>query len=94
MGEGGRAKALESIPLDRFGTPEEVADAAVFLVTNEYTNNCILNIDGGLSAVWIDTNTPRPTPQINIKQMKNGIFKQFLNKKRTEKKERESKLLK
>ena len=51
MGEAGRAKALESIPLDRFGTPEEVADAAVFLATNEYANNCILNIDGGLSAV-------------------------------------------
>lgn len=51
MGEAGRAKALESIPLDRFGTPEEVADAAVFLASNEYANNCILNIDGGLSAV-------------------------------------------
>lgn len=51
MGEPARAKALESIPLDRFGTPEEVADAAVFLATNEYANNCILNIDGGLSAV-------------------------------------------
>lgn len=39
------------IPLNRFGDPQEVADAAVFLATNEYANNCILNLDGGLSAV-------------------------------------------
>lgn len=45
-----RQTALESIPLGRFGTPEEVADAAVFLAANEYANNCILNLDGGLSA--------------------------------------------
>jgi len=29
---------------------EEVADAAVFLAANSYANNCILNLDGGLSA--------------------------------------------
>ena len=45
-----RQSALESIPLGRFGTPEEVADAAVFLAANEYANNCVLNLDGGLSA--------------------------------------------
>jgi tRNA-splicing endonuclease subunit Sen54 len=39
-----------SIPLHRFGSPEEVADAIVFLITNEYANNCVLNLDGGLSA--------------------------------------------
>ncbi|KAH8696332.1 hypothetical protein BGW36DRAFT_296994 [Talaromyces proteolyticus] len=39
------------IPLKRFGDPREVADAAVFLVRNEYANNCVLNLDGGLSAV-------------------------------------------
>jgi hypothetical protein len=27
-----------------------VADAAVFLATNNYANNCVLNLDGGLSA--------------------------------------------
>ncbi|KAJ5256883.1 Short-chain dehydrogenase/reductase SDR [Penicillium angulare] len=41
----------DMIPLHRFGTPEEVADAAVFLAQNEYANNCVLNLDGGLSAV-------------------------------------------
>jgi NAD(P)-dependent dehydrogenase (short-subunit alcohol dehydrogenase family) len=38
------------IPMNRFGHREEVADAAFFLSTNEYANNCILNLDGGLSA--------------------------------------------
>ena len=38
------------IPLGRVGTAEEVADAVLFLVTNEYANNCVLNLDGGLSA--------------------------------------------
>ncbi|KAJ5953253.1 hypothetical protein N7454_000149 [Penicillium verhagenii] len=48
-GEVGRLN--DSIPLHRFGQPSEVADAAVFLAHNEYANNCVLNLDGGLSAV-------------------------------------------
>lgn len=31
--------------------PDEIADAAVFLADNEYANNCVINLDGGLSAV-------------------------------------------
>ncbi|OAA57444.1 3-oxoacyl-acyl carrier protein reductase [Niveomyces insectorum RCEF 264] len=38
------------IPLKRFGSPDEVADAVAFLAKNEYANNCVLNLDGGLSA--------------------------------------------
>ncbi|KAL1888957.1 hypothetical protein Sste5346_009225 [Sporothrix stenoceras] len=34
----------------RFGYPAEVADAAMFLINNKYANNCVLNLDGGLSA--------------------------------------------
>ncbi len=45
-----RSQALDAIPMRRFGTAEEVADAAVFLATNAYANNCVLNLDGGLSA--------------------------------------------
>ena len=46
------ASELKSkIPVHRFGDPHEVADAAVFLARNEYANNCVLNLDGGLSAV-------------------------------------------
>lgn len=41
---------LDEIPLRRVATPEEVADAALFLAANEYANNCVLNLDGGLSA--------------------------------------------
>ncbi|KAJ5159504.1 uncharacterized protein N7482_006508 [Penicillium canariense] len=48
-GEADRLKAM--IPLHRFGDPREIADAAVFLAQNEYANNCVLNLDGGLSAV-------------------------------------------
>lgn len=42
---------LSQIPAHRFGKPEEVADAALFLARNQYANNCVINIDGGLSAV-------------------------------------------
>ncbi|RMJ22370.1 carrier protein reductase [Aspergillus sp. HF37] len=49
--EGETARLKELIPLRRFGDPSEVADAAVFLARNEYANNCVLNLDGGLSAV-------------------------------------------
>ncbi|KAK1754741.1 hypothetical protein QBC47DRAFT_225438 [Echria macrotheca] len=42
---------VSKIPAQRFGTPEEVADAVMFLAKNEYANNCILNLDGGLSAI-------------------------------------------
>ncbi|CAG8956347.1 hypothetical protein HYFRA_00003728 [Hymenoscyphus fraxineus] len=46
-----RTTALNAIPLKRFGTPSEIADAALFLATNAYANNCVLNLDGGLSAM-------------------------------------------
>lgn len=39
------------IPAGRFGKPEEVADAVSFLINNQYANNCILNLDGGMSAI-------------------------------------------
>ena len=46
-----KGQAKEAIPLKRFGTTDEIADAALFLATNQYANNCVLNLDGGLSAV-------------------------------------------
>lgn len=45
-----REKLEYEIPLRRYGTAEEVADAVMFLLKNEYANNTILNLDGGLSA--------------------------------------------
>ncbi|KAI9650569.1 hypothetical protein NHQ30_000587 [Ciborinia camelliae] len=51
MTDPARKEALNAIPLARFGDANEIADAAVFLVTNKYASNCVLNLDGGLSAV-------------------------------------------
>jgi NAD(P)-dependent dehydrogenase (short-subunit alcohol dehydrogenase family) len=49
--ESESSRLKDSVPLRRFGTPHEIADAAVFLAQNEYANNCVLNLDGGLSAI-------------------------------------------
>ncbi|KAI9657802.1 MAG: hypothetical protein M1829_006868 [Trizodia sp. TS-e1964] len=45
------SEALQSIPTKRFGDPEDIAEAAVFLATSRYASNCVLNLDGGLSAM-------------------------------------------
>jgi NAD(P)-dependent dehydrogenase (short-subunit alcohol dehydrogenase family) len=37
-------------PLGRLGTPEEIADAIVYLVTAEFVTGSVLVIDGGLTA--------------------------------------------
>ncbi|KAL2146091.1 hypothetical protein VTI28DRAFT_5184 [Corynascus sepedonium] len=50
-GLANKTELRKKIPLGRFGTVSEVADAVAFLAKNEYANNCILNLDGGLSAV-------------------------------------------
>jgi len=50
MDPGARCKALDAIPLKKFGTTEDIAEAALFLATSSYANNCVLNLDGGLSA--------------------------------------------
>ncbi|KAK5651208.1 hypothetical protein OQA88_12715 [Cercophora sp. LCS_1] len=47
---GAADELVSQIPAGRFGKPEEVADAVSFLINNQYANNCILNLDGGLSA--------------------------------------------
>ncbi|KAM0481419.1 hypothetical protein ACHAPX_003525 [Trichoderma viride] len=41
---------LKDTPLNRVADPAEVADAALFLASNGFANNCVLNLDGGLSA--------------------------------------------
>lgn len=46
-----RQKLVGEIPLGRFGTAEEVAEAVGFLVGCEYANNTVLGVDGGLSGV-------------------------------------------
>lgn len=50
MNPEAREQALARVPLKRFGTAEEVSDAALFLIMNAYAHNCVLNLDGGSSA--------------------------------------------
>jgi len=42
-----REKIESKIALKRFGTPQEVTDACMFLIENTYVNGSILQIDGG-----------------------------------------------
>jgi 3-oxoacyl-[acyl-carrier protein] reductase len=42
-----REKITRKIALKRFGTPEEVANACMFIVENSYMNGAVLQIDGG-----------------------------------------------
>lgn len=37
------------IALNRFGTPEEIANSAMFIISNNYINGEILKVDGGYS---------------------------------------------
>jgi NAD(P)-dependent dehydrogenase (short-subunit alcohol dehydrogenase family) len=37
-------------PLGRLGTPEEIADAILYLVSAEFATGTILTVDGGLTA--------------------------------------------
>jgi len=47
----GQLEALRSLhPLARLGTPEEIADAALYLLGAEWTTGAILTVDGGLTA--------------------------------------------
>ena len=51
-----------AIPMDRYGTPEETAFSAVFLVSEQarYINGQVLGVDGGfLSAGLINRNTSK-----------------------------------
>ena len=41
-------RALEAeIPMERFGTPEEVAEAVLFLARAKYVTGQVLGVDGG-----------------------------------------------
>ncbi len=44
-----RGRILEKIPMGRFGRPEEIAQAVVFLVSNgDYITGQVITIDGGM----------------------------------------------
>lgn len=48
LGDEMLAKYQEQIPLDRLGTPEEVADGVLFLANAAYITGHVLEINGGL----------------------------------------------
>jgi|SRR3990172_8058307 len=50
LGEKYREKVTEMVPLERFGAPDEVAQAVVFLLSDKsrYITGEVLQIDGGL----------------------------------------------
>ncbi len=50
LGEARRAEVLNQVPLKRYGTPDEVAGAALYLASDAaaYVSGVVLPVDGGL----------------------------------------------
>jgi len=50
MGEAFKTEALKMVPLNRIGTPEDVANAVVFLASDaaSYITGHVLNVNGGM----------------------------------------------
>jgi NAD(P)-dependent dehydrogenase (short-subunit alcohol dehydrogenase family) len=44
-----RKKFIARQPLGRFGTPEEIAEGILFLVSNEFCTGTVLSVDGGMT---------------------------------------------
>ena len=53
-----RRRAAKAMPVKRMGTPEDIAGAAVFLMTNPQVTGAVLEVTGGETLV----NTPEGTP--------------------------------
>lgn len=43
----GRLQILEQIPLKRIGKPKDIAEAILFLISNDYINGQVISVDGG-----------------------------------------------
>jgi len=46
-GEKYQQTIIEQVPLKRIGTPQAIADTALFLATNNYVTGEIIRVDGG-----------------------------------------------
>lgn len=53
---------LPHMPLNKLGTVEQVANATIPLLTNEWITGAIWAIDGGMMARGNMPNRPRPPP--------------------------------
>ena len=51
MSEAEKEKIAEKTALGRWGKPEDVASAVLFLLENEYMTGAVLVVDGGRSIV-------------------------------------------
>jgi NAD(P)-dependent dehydrogenase (short-subunit alcohol dehydrogenase family) len=62
--EEARQRRIDRIPLGRFGAPEEVAKAALFLASGDahYVTGHTLAVDGGYLAAGLWSRTDRPRP--------------------------------
>lgn len=60
--EAERVGYTRLLPMHRFGTPDEVGDCVLFLVSDEsrYTTGHVLNVDGGMAAAGLMTRTTPP----------------------------------
>jgi 3-oxoacyl-[acyl-carrier protein] reductase len=65
--EEARQRRVERIPLGRFGEPEDVAKAALFLASDDarYVTGHPLAVDGGYLAggLWSRSDRPAPPPK-------------------------------
>jgi NAD(P)-dependent dehydrogenase (short-subunit alcohol dehydrogenase family) len=65
--EEARQRRVERIPLGRFGEPEDVAKAALFLASDDarYVSGHTLAVDGGYLAggLWSRSDRPAPPPK-------------------------------
>lgn len=48
-GNQGENPLLQMVPLGRMGTPDDIADAAAYLVTAHYVTGEVLRVDGGIA---------------------------------------------
>jgi 3-oxoacyl-[acyl-carrier protein] reductase len=64
--EATRAAYNYLIPMTRYGTPEEIADAAVFLCSDEsrYVHGHTLNVDGGFRAAGLMFGERKAAPRV------------------------------